>query len=158
MLGFILEDKCTETVKIVFDELEELFTHEVFCKVFEVILTDNGTEFSDPSSLEFNNENIRRTRIFYCNPSSAYQKGSLEKNHEFIRYVIPKGKSMNSLNQKQIDLMMNHINNYIRASLNWNSPYSLAEILLGKEILKKLNFSYIPFEEVKLTPKILKIK
>lgn len=158
MLAFLLEDKCTETIKLVFDELEKIFTYEVFCKVFEVILTDNGVEFSDPLSLEFNKEGIGRTRIFYCNPASAYQKGSLEKNHEFIRYVIPKGKSMDNLNQKQIDLMMNHINNYTRASLNWNSPYSLAEILLGKEILKKLNFSYIPFEEVKLTPKILKIK
>ena len=158
MLAFLLEDKCTETVKSIFDELETLFTYEVFCKVFEVILTDNGTEFSDSLSLEFNDEGIGRTRIFYCNPASAYQKGSLEKNHEFIRYVIPKGKSMDNLNQEQINLMMNHINNYTRASLNWNSPYSLAEILLGKDILKKLNFSYIPFEEVKLTPKILKIK
>lgn len=158
MLAYILEDKCTETVKSVFNELEELFTHEIFCKVFEVILTDNGIEFSDPLSLEFNDEGIGRTRIFYCNPASAYQKGSLEKNHEFIRYVIPKGKNMDSLNQNQINLMMNHINNYTRASLNWNSPYSLAEILLGKNVLKKLNFSYIPFEEVKLTPKILKIK
>lgn len=158
MLAFILEDKTTESVKAVFDKLEETFTYNIFCKVFEVVLTDNGTEFSDPMSLEFNNEGIGRTRIFYCNPSAAYQKGSIEKNHEFIRYVIPKGTSLDELKQEQLDCMMNHINNYNRESLNWNSPYSLAELLLGKEILKKLNFSLIPFEEVKLTKEILKIK
>lgn len=151
MLAFLLEDKTTESVKAVFDKLEEIFTYDIFCKVFEVILTDNGTEFSDPMSLEFNDEGIGRTRIFYCNPSAAYQKGSIEKNHEFIRYMIPKGTSMDNLTQKQIDHMLNNINNYNRESLNWNSPYSLAELLLGKEMLKKLNFSYIPFEKVKLT-------
>lgn len=158
MLAFLLEDKTTESVKAVFDKLEEIFTYDVFCKVFEVILTDNGTEFSNPMSLEFNDEGIGRTRIFYCNPAAAYQKGSIEKNHEFIRYVIPKGTSMDNLTQKQIDLMMNHINNYNRESLNWNSPYSLSELLLGKETLKKLNLSYIPFEKVKLTKETLKIK
>lgn len=151
MLAFLLEDKTTESVKAVFDKLEEIFTYDIFCKVFEVILTDNGTEFSDPMSLEFNDEGIGRTRIFYCNPSAAYQKGSIEKNHEFIRYMIPKGTSMDNFTQDQIDDMMNNINNYNRESLNWHSPYSLAEILLGKELLKKLNFSYIPFEQVKLT-------
>lgn len=158
MLAFLLDEKTTEAVKEVFDNLEKIFTYDVFCKVFEVILTDNGTEFSDPLSLEFNDEGIGRSRIFYCNPSAAYQKGGIEKNHEFIRYFIPKGTSMDNLTQKQIDEMMNNINNYNRESLNWNSPYSLAKILLGEEVLKKLNFSYIPFEEVKLTKLLQKIK
>lgn len=158
MLAFLLNEKTSEAVKEVFDRLEELIGYDLFCKIFEVILTDNGSEFSDPLSLEFNSEGIGRTRIFYCNPASAYQKGGIEKNHEFIRYVIPKGTSMDKLSQHQIDIMMNNINNYNRESLNWNTPYALPEIILGKETLKKLNFSYIPFEEVKLTTKILKIK
>lgn len=157
MLAFLLNEKTTEAVKEVFDTLENLIGHDLFSKIFEVVLTDNGSEFSDPLSLEFNSEGIGRTRIFYCNPASAYQKGSIEKNHEFIRYVIPKGTSLDNLSQHQIDVMMNNINNYNRESLNWNTPYALAELILGKETLKKLNFSYIPFEEVKLTKKILKI-
>lgn len=158
MLAFLLEDKTTEQVKNIFDKLENIFGYDLFCKVFGIILTDNGAEFSDPLRLEFNDEGIGRTRIFYCNPASAYQKGSLEKNHEFIRYVIPKGTSMDELSQEQIDVMLNNINNYNRESLNWTSPYLLSELVLGKEILKKLNFSYIPFEEVKLNQNTLKIK
>ncbi len=158
MLAFLLDEKTTESVNRVFNRLENLFGYDLFCKIFGVILTDNGTEFSDPLSLEFNNEGIGRTRIFYCNPASAYQKGSIEKNHEFIRYCIPKGISMDELSQEQIDAMLNNINNYNRESLNWTSPYLLSELVLGKEILKKLNFSYIPFEEVKLNQNTLKIK
>ena len=68
-------------------------------KTFPVILTDNGTEFEDPLSLDFDNEDIGRTSIFYCNPRASYQKGMIEKNHEFIRYVLPKGTSFNNLLQ-----------------------------------------------------------
>ena len=63
----------------------------MFEKNFPIILTDNGTEFGAPLSLEFNFEEIGRTRIFYCNFHASYQKGMLEKKHEFIRNVLPKG-------------------------------------------------------------------
>ncbi len=65
---------------------------------------------------------------------------------------------MDNLIQSQVDVMINDINNYNREGLNWNCPYMLAELILGKEILKKLNLSYIPFEEVKFTKNTLKIK
>ena len=71
--------------------LEHKLGNELFEKTFPIILTDNGTEFGNPLSLEFNTEGIGRTRIFYYNPRASYQKGMIEK-HEFIRYVIPKGK------------------------------------------------------------------
>ena len=79
-------------------------------KTFPIILTDNGTEFSAPLELEFNSEGISRTRIFYCNPTASYQKGMIEKNHEFIRYVIPKGTTMDNFSQSDITKMIKHIN------------------------------------------------
>lgn len=128
----------------------------MFEKTFPVILTDNGTEFGNPLSLEFNNEGIGRTRIFYCNPSASYQKGMLEKNHEFIRYIIPKGTSMDDYTQQDITKMINHINSLARESLNWTTPYDLAKLLIEKEVLKKLNLLKIPPQEIKLIPKLLK--
>lgn len=50
-----------------------------FDKLFPVILTDNGNEFSNLYAIEFDKMGNRRTRIFYCDPSSPYQKGSVEK-------------------------------------------------------------------------------
>src|SRR5699024_3627561 len=92
----------------IFNMLEHELGNELFEKTFPVILTDNGTEFSNPLSLEFNEDGIGRTRIFYCNPRASYQKGMIEKNHEFIRYVLPKGTSFDNLLQTDIDLMINH--------------------------------------------------
>ena len=130
--------------------------NELFEKTFPIILTDNGTEFNNPLSLEFNQDGIGRTRIFYCNPRASYQKGMLEKNHEFIRYVLPKGTSFNNFLQTDIDLMINHINSLGRKSLNWFAPIDVAKFTLDKEAFKKLNLKKIPANEIQLNPKLLK--
>ena len=118
MLAFILFDKTQKEVLRVFNMLEDELGNELFAKTFPIILTDNGTEFGNPLSLEFNKDGIGRTRIFYCNPRASYQNGMLEKNHEFIRYVLPKGTFFDSLLQTDINLMINHINSLGRTSLN----------------------------------------
>ncbi len=156
MLAFILDSKTQDQVLRVFNNLEDLLGNELFEKTFPVILTDNGSEFSSPLSLEFNSEGIGRTRIFYCNPGASYQKGMIEKNHEFIRYIIPKGASMDNFSQSDITKMINHINSLARESLNWTTPYDLAKLLLEQKVLKKLNLIKVPANEIQLTKKLLK--
>ena len=136
--------------------LESILGNELFEKTFPIILTDNGSEFSNPLSLEFNDEGISRTRIFFCNPGASYQKGALEKNHEFIRYVIPKGFTIDNFTQNDITKMINHINSLTRPSLNNATPYDLAQILLHKDVLKKLNLVKVPAKEIQLNKKLLK--
>lgn len=65
-----------------------------FKKYFPVILTDNGSEFKNPWDIKKTKAGTHRTYVFYCDPYVSNQKGRLEKNHEYIRYVIPKGRSM----------------------------------------------------------------
>lgn len=156
MLAFLLQDKTRNSVLKVFNWLESILGNQLFEKTFPVFLTDNGIEFSNPLSLEFNYDGVGRTRIFFCNPGASYQKGAIEKNHEFIRYVIPKGTSMDNLTQQDIDLLVNHINSLTRPSLNNATPYDLAEILFDKEVLKKLNLKRIASNEIQLKPNLLK--
>ena len=158
MIAFLLNDKTSNSVLNVFNWLEAILGNDLFEKTFPVILTDNGSEFSNPLSLEFNDEGIGRTQIFFCNPSASYQKGAIEKNHEFIRYVIPKGTSMDNLTQSDITKMINHINSLTRHSLNNATPYDLAQILLDKEVLKKLNLIKVPANEIQLNKSLLKKK
>jgi len=156
LLSILLDKHDSNTVIEALDSIQSLIGLDEFKRIFPIILTDNGTEFSAPLNLEFNSEGIGRTRIFYCNPTASYQKGMIEKNHEFIRYIIPKGISMDNFTQADITKMINHINSLARESLNWSTPYDLAKLLLGKEVLKKLNLVKIPSNEIKLTPKLLK--
>lgn len=74
---------------------------------------------------------------------ASYQKPNVEKNHKYIRYVIPKGISFNNRTQEDITLMMNHINSTARASLNGNTPFKLAKMLLDNPLLDKLFLKHI---------------
>ncbi len=52
--------------------------------------------------------------------------------------------------------MINHINSLTRPSLNNATPYDLAQILLDKEVLKKLNLKKVTANEIQLNQKLLK--
>lgn len=52
--------------------------------------------------------------------------------------------------------MINHINSLTRPSLNNATPYDLAQILLHKDVLKKLNLVKVPAKEIQLNKKLLK--
>ena len=155
MLAFILKDKTSSSVLKVFNYLEELIGNELFEKTFPIILTDNGSEFSNPLALEFNDEGIGRTRIFFCDPNASYQKGTIEKNHEFIRYIIPKGKSMDNYTQDDINRMINHINSVARDSLNGQTPFDLATLLIDNTVLESLNLKKIDPDNILLKPYLI---
>jgi len=119
MLAFLRDANDSRSVIDIFDMLYIELGYDLFKELFPLILTDNGSEFSNPSAIEFDSKDNQRTRIFYCDPSAPYQKGAAENNHEFIRRIVPKGNSFNSFYQADISLMMNHINSYNR---NQNHP------------------------------------
>ena len=79
----------------------------------------------------------------------------LPENHEYIRKFVPQGKSFDGFTQKDINLMMSHINSVKRDSLGGKSPF---ECLSKKEmrIVKKLGLRLIPPDEVILNPSLFK--
>lgn len=139
-----------------FDSLYDDLGAEQFRKLFPVILTDNGSEFSNPSAIEFDAEGNRRTRIFYCHPSSPYEKGDCENNHEFIRRIIPKGTSMDGFDQAAIDLMMSHINSYAREKLNDRSPYDMFSFMFGTDVTRYFGIERVLPDDITLKPSLLK--
>lgn len=56
----------------------------------------------------------QRTQFFYCHPSSPFEKGACEVNHELLRRILPKGTSFDDLTQNDVNLIMSHINSYKR--------------------------------------------
>lgn len=128
-----------------------------FMWVFDVVLTDRGTEFTDPSQIEFDPKTGEaQCKVFYCDPQQTNQKSRCERNHELIRYILPKGSSFDDLTQEDVTLVMNHINSLPRASLNARSPYQMFAETYGKETAAKLGLRYIPLKELCLTPELLK--
>ena len=156
MLAFLRDHNDSQSVIDIFDSLYQSLGLEQFKNLFQLCLADNGSEFSNPTAIEFDKEHNQRTRIFYCNPSAPYQKGSAERNHEFIRYFIPKGTDLAHYTQAQISLMMDHINSYGRGSLLDKSPYDMFAFLYGEDILRILECHKIPPNDVTLNKSIFR--
>lgn len=155
MLAFIRNANTSQSVIDIINQLYLELSPDVFCELFQILLGDNGSEFSNPRAIEFNGQGNRRTNVFYCNPSAAYQKGAAENNHELIRRVIPKGKTLDNYSQDDICLMMNHINSYSRNNLGNKCPYEIFASLYGEDILRKMGATLIPPDEVTLHPSLL---
>ena len=156
MLAYLLDSKEMEGTVSTIDRLEEVLGKDLFRFLFPVILTDNGTEFADPDLFEFSEDGTKRTSLFYCDPRRSEQKGGIEKNHEYIRYVIPKGKPFDELTQEKVTLMMSHINSTARPGLRGKNPMQLALQSFGEEALERLGLTLILPDEVNLTPRLVK--
>jgi len=156
MLAFIRNRNTSQSVIETFDYLYGLLGAKTFKTLFPLLLTDNGSEFSNPLKLEFDKDGNKRTMIFYCDPYSSFQKPHVEVNQEFIRRILPKGKSFDNLEQSDINLMMSHINSYSREKLSNKSPIEMFSFLYGWNTLKKLGISKIMPNDIILNSKLLK--
>ena len=141
MLAFIRDANTSQSVIDVFNGLDKVLGNELFSELFPYILTDNGSEFSNPRAIEYREHpepgaSYHRTNIYYCDAGCPYQKGACEVNHELIRRIIPKETSIDDLTQTDVFKMMNHINSYKRKKLNNRSPYETFSFLHGEEVLE----------------------
>ena len=156
MLMFIIKKYKSSEVYKVFNKIRNLIGYNLYKIMFEVILTDNGWEFSKPEDIEFNHETGEKLiNVFYTEPYSSWQKGGIERNHEFIRYIIPKGISFDNLSKKNVIDIMNNINNVQRKSLDYQTPYELFLKQYGEDISKKFHLQQIPKDEINLSYKLL---
>lgn len=156
MLVFLLPNKEMETVLGILDGLEERLGIQGFRELFPLLLTDNGSEFSDPKRFEAGRDGSPRTRIFYCEPRMSNQKGALEKNHEYIRYILPKGMAFDSLTDEKVLRIVNHVNNTARPGLGSQTPMSLALQTFDKKALDTLGFCTIPPDDVLLNQDLIR--
>lgn len=158
MIAVLIPGKCAENVAAAFDGLYKALGHELFSRLFAVVLTDRGSEFSNPSRIERTGKGVERCRVFFCDPMNSNQKSQLERNHELVREVLPKGVSFDGLTQGQADLMMSHVNAYVRLSQSDRTPYDVFEFIHGGGTAAKLHIERIDPKEVVLKPRLVGIE
>ena len=157
MLMFLIKKYKPSEVEKIFLHLRKKLGNEKFKEMFEIILTDNGWEFSKPDNIEFDySTGEKLVNVFYCEPYSSWQKGGIERNHEFIRYIIPKGITFDNLTDNNIIDMMNNINNVKRKSMDYKTPYFIFKNIYGERIPNSLQLHHIDEKDVDLSYKILK--
>lgn len=156
MLAFIRDRNDSKSVTDIFNKLADGLGPDKFKAIFPVILADNGSEFSNPKAIEFDQKNEQRSHLFYCDPQASWQKGSAERNHEFIRCFIPKGVDIALYTQDDINVMMNHINSYSRESLGNKCPYDMFKFIYGSDLLDLLHCETIPARMVTLNRSVFR--
>ncbi len=141
--------------------LEQILGEELFTEEVEVLLTDRGSEFTAAEKIETREDGTIRTRVFYCDPMRSNQKGSLENNHEEIRYICPKETDLRELgliNQEAANKISSHINSFPKENLNGKTSFELLNFLNPKLAQKIIDFGIIEIEKDKviLKPYLLK--
>lgn len=153
MLIRLLDKKNMKCVNEAFDGIRNDLSDDYYKKIIDIILTDNGSEFFDPIHLEYNlNTDEKLCELYYCHPNSPEEKPDLEKNHEYIRYVLPKKTSFENLTKEDIKQLEDNINNIPRELLGNETPYNLTKEKFP-ELIEKIKSSYIKPDDVTLNPK-----
>ena len=166
-LGFLRDQKTSQTTTRIFNMLWELAGPSLFRKLFAAILTDNGPEFSDPDMIEkyrpdpeHNPTRLapRGVRVWYADPYCSSQKPHIENFHLMLRRILQKGTSFNMLTQDGVNLTFAHLNSYPREAHGGKAPYDLFVAEHGDEgrrFLDALGIRRIPACQVTLHPFLL---
>ena len=118
--------------------------------LFDVVLTDNGSEFKSLYELEKDEEGNEICKVFYCDPYRSCQKAECEKNHGLLRRIWPKGRTMDRFSQDEVNEIFSHINSYPRASLDDQTPYDLFCLEYKSIILSLYSIFKVEIRDLKL--------
>ena len=122
-----------------------------YAGIFQCNLSDNGPEFA-----RFHEIEEWGVGAFFANPYRSTDKASCERNHEFIRCVVPKGRSLDGLAQAKVETLFPRINPYVRGSNENRTPYELMLARFGEGFMEAIGVKRIPAKDVLLKPSLLK--
>ena len=124
----VMKDKTAQSVVEKLDRIEEEMGAETFRKVFRTITVDNGSEFSDSEGLERSAlSEGRRTKLYFCHPYRASERGSNENQNRMIRRHFPKGTDFTDVTQEEIDRVEAWMNGYPRRIFDYRTAGELYE-------------------------------
>lgn len=155
------EEKTAKSMVEGVDFLEKILGEDLFSEEVAIIKTDRGSEFCDAEGFEKEENESRRTRIFYCDPMASGQKGSLENNHKEIRYICPKENDLKDLglnSQEKANLIVSHINSQSKEHLKGKSPLEVMEFMNPAlyQKFKDFGIEKINKDNIVLKPYLLK--
>lgn len=151
LMAFLLRRQTSAEVTKVFKQLQEVMGEECFQRFFPLILTDRGSEFTNPRAIE-EIDGKQVTRVFYCDPQKPQQKPHVENEHILLRRKLPKGTSFDDFTQDDINEVLSNTNSYKRAVKNEKAPLEIFTFTYGKDALEYFPLRLIPPDDVDMKP------
>ena len=84
----------------------------------KTITVDQGSEFNKYQWIK----DCFGTEFYFCEPASPHQKGAIENGNGVIRVELPRDCDFNALKQRQINALIEEINNRPYKCLSYESP------------------------------------
>ena len=126
---FKIKSKSQYCVVKALDKLERKLGAKKFRETFKTITCDNGCENLDFEGIERSLlTKIKRTKVYYAHPYSAWERGTNENTNKLIRRFIPKGADIGEFSHERIKIIEHWINNYPRKIFNGKSSNELLKI------------------------------
>lgn len=133
---FLVENKNSQKVVGIFNNLQKKIGIDHFKKILPVILTDRDPSFSDITRIECDYDTGElRTRLFFCDAFKSNQKASVENMNKQLRKYFPKKSSVDHLTDEDMKNVMNFINNLRVPSLSGFTPNESFIRVYGEELL-----------------------
>jgi Transposase and inactivated derivatives, IS30 family len=90
-------------------------------KKVKTLTFDNGLEFARHAMID---QAIGCTSYF-AEPYSSWQRGTNENTNGLIRQYLPKSRAFNNVTQRELDMIMERLNNRPRKRLGWKTPHEV---------------------------------
>lgn len=118
---YLVAGKLTDKLSSTFmDASIKAFEHidDGLIKTFTV---DNGSEFAEFKHLEIET----KSKVYFAQPSSPWQRGLNEHTNGLLRRNFPKGCNFHKIDDSLIQQVVNKLNHTPRKSLKYRTPYEV---------------------------------
>ena len=128
-----MKEHTNKCVREAINGLEERYG-KYFKEIFKSMTTDNGREFINYDNIERSKYDRRRkrTKVYYTDPYSSWQKGMNENCNGILRRFIPKGTDLNTISEYKLEIILEKINGKPRKILDFTSADELFNIEINR--------------------------
>ena len=92
--------------------------HKLPRELYKSLTWDRGKEMADHKRFKLATD----VQVYFCDPSSPWQRGSNENTNGLLRQYFPKGMDLSNVHQNRLNAVARRLNERPRETLNFYSP------------------------------------